>query len=85
MQTVHFFTIELQLSVEGSNNYHLKKSFFKPGLKSFYDGCYWPDLQTPCFSRLRSATFLKYRRCTVPGVVTPRSSLQIKIEIDNNR
>ena len=33
MQTVHFFTIELQLSVEGSNNYHLKKIIFQTGFK----------------------------------------------------
>ena len=38
MQTVHLFAIELQLSVEGSNNYHFKQTFFKPGLKSFHDG-----------------------------------------------
>ena len=45
METVNLLTIELQLRVEGSNNYHfLKKIFFKnlrnlvfsskPGLKS---------------------------------------------------
>ena len=41
MQTVNLLTIELQLRVEGSNNYHfLKKSYFflKPGLQSSSDG-----------------------------------------------
>ena len=33
MQTVHLFTIYLQLSVEGSNNYHFKKNIFQTGFK----------------------------------------------------
>ena len=36
MQTVNLLTIELQLIVEGSNNYHfLKKNIFKKSEKSY--------------------------------------------------
>ena len=44
MQTVNFLTTELQLRIEGSNNYHLRKklrndpiSSLKQGLKSSSD------------------------------------------------
>ena len=63
METVNLLTIELQLRVEGSNNYHFLKKIFlknlrnlvfssKPGLKS--SGCRYPafhDLDLPPFRR----------------------------------
>ena len=35
MQAVNLLTIELQLIVEGSNNYHLLKNLFKNSEKSY--------------------------------------------------
>ena len=51
MQTVNVLTIELQLGVEGSSDYHFSKKSLKyyylfslrPGLKSS-GGLYWPGL-----------------------------------------
>ena len=69
MQKVNLLTIELQLTVEGSNNLlslFKKKSektlsfFKKPALKSSSDGRYWPGFFIfPSFSRFRSAAFSK--------------------------
>ena len=35
METVNLLTIELQLRVEGSNNYHFLKNLFKKSEKSY--------------------------------------------------
>ena len=50
MQTVNILTKDLQLRVEGSNNYHFFKNLknlifsLKPSLKSSSDGLFWPGL-----------------------------------------
>ena len=78
MQTVNLLTIELQLRVEGSNNYHFLKYTFKKIWKIFYflqDQVYNPLLvcRRPVFHYLDLPPF-QNNVCAVPGVVTSRSS-----------
>ena len=86
MQTVILLTIELQLRVEGSNNYHflkktLKKShvFFKTRFKVFV---WWPMLGR--FFMIKICHPLKITSDSVLCVVTSWSSQYIKIKIDKN-
>ena len=77
-QTVNVLTIESQLRVEGSNNYH----FFKKSLKDFF----FFKTRFKIFSwlilaRCVRALFSRFRSATLS---TSRSNQWIKIEIDKH-